>query len=143
MRIIGALAIAFLLVAGATVAQVQETAQPVGTMSELMVSMTYPAANEIFLAVARGGPKDAKEWMAVQRSAVLLAESGNALMMKGRARDEGDWMKDAKALVDVGGAAYRAARAKDANALAAVNNQLNASCTNCHKQYRPNVYPRP
>ena len=46
-----------------------------------------------------------------------LAESGNLLMMRGRARDQGEWMKDAKALVDVGAAAYKAAKAKDANAL--------------------------
>jgi hypothetical protein len=129
------------LVAGATLAQAPET-QTVGTMSDLMVSMTYPAANDILLSVARGGPKDDKEWMAVQRSAVLLAESGNVLMMRGRARDQGDWMKDAKMLVDAGAAAYRAARAKDAAALAAVSEPLNASCTTCHKQYRPNVYPR-
>ena len=29
-----------------------------------------------------------------------------------------------------------------ANALAALNDQINASCTTCHKQYRPNVYPK-
>ena len=143
MRIIGLLSFGVLVAAGAIMAQAPESFQPVGTMSDLMVSMTYPAANDILLAVARGGPRDDKEWVAVQRSAVLLAESGNALMMRGRARDQGEWIKDARMLVDAGAAAYRAARAKDVTALAAVNEPLNAACVACHKQYRPNVHPRP
>ena len=76
------------------------------------------------------------------RSAVLLGESGNVLMMRGRARDEGQWMTDARTLVDVGAAAYRAVRAKDLNALTALEAPINASCVSCHKQYRPNVHPR-
>src|SRR5216117_3276236 len=99
--------------AGAIMAQAQDAAQPVGTMGELMTSMVYPAANDLLLSIARGGPKDDKEWMAAQRSAVLLGESGNVLMMRGHARDQGDWMTNAKLLVDAGTAAYRAARARD------------------------------
>ena len=128
--------------AGAIMAQAQDAAQPVGTMGELMTSMVYPAANDLLLSIARGGPKDEKEWMAVQRNAVLLAESGNVLMMRGRARDQGEWMKNARMLVDAGAAAYNAARAKDTNALIAVDTPINASCVSCHKQYRPNVHPR-
>ena len=128
--------------AGAAIAQGQDAAQPVGTMADLMTSMVYPPANDLLLTIARGGPKDDKEWMAIQRSAVLLGESGNTLMMPGRARDQGQWMADAKLLVDVGGAAYRAARAKDLNALTALEAPINNACVACHKQYRPNVHPR-
>jgi len=143
MRIIGLLSIGLLLTAGITLAQAQQDqTQPVGTMMELMYSMVHPASNEILLTVNRGGPQNDKEWAAIQRSAVQLAESGNILMMRGRARDQGEWMKDAKALVDIGAAAYKAAKAKDANALAALTGQLDASCTTCHKAYRPNVYPK-
>jgi hypothetical protein len=71
-----------------------------------------------------------------------LAESGSLLTTPGRARDQGDWMKDAKTMEDVGTAAYKAARAKDFPALAALAESLDASCTACHKQYRPNVFPR-
>ena len=63
-------------------------------------------------------------------------------MMRGRARDQGDWMKDARLLVDVGTAAYKAAQDKDAKALGALTGSLDASCTTCHKQYRPNVFPK-
>jgi hypothetical protein len=113
--------------------------QAVGTMSDVMVSMVYPAANSILLSLYRGGPQDDKEWMALQRSAVLLAESGSVLMRRGPGGGEGEWAKDAKMLVDVGAAAYKAARAKDGNALVALNQPLNAACTDCHKQYRANV----
>ncbi len=64
------------------------------------------------------------------------------LMMQGRARDQGDWIKDAKLLVDVGNSAYKAAQAKDGNALAGLAGAIDASCTTCHKQYRPNVFPK-
>jgi hypothetical protein len=135
------LIIGVLLLAGAVMAQDSESLQPVGNMSDLMVSMVYPAANEILLFINRA-PQDDKDWVALQRSAVRLAESGNLLMMRGHALNQGDWMKDAKLLVDAGAAAYKAAKAKDANALAGLTDQVNASCTTCHKQYRPNVYPK-
>lgn len=142
MRIAGLLCTGLLLVAAAPMAQAQDAVPPVGTMSDLMTSMVYPAANELLLAAHRGTPATDKEWMTIQRSAVLLAESGNVLMSRGRVRD-GDWSKSARMLVDAGAAAYKAARAKDATALAALDGQINASCTSCHKQYRPNVFPRP
>ena len=135
------LIIGMLLLVGAVMAQDSGSAQPVGNMSDIMVSIIYPAANEI-LTFANRAPADDKEWIALQRSAVRLGESGNLLMMRGHALNQGDWIKDAKLLVDVGAAAYKAAKAKDANALPALNDQVNASCTTCHKQYRPNVYPK-
>jgi hypothetical protein len=140
MRMLSLIVGALLLV-GAMMAQDSGTAQPVGNMSDIMVSIIYPAANEI-LTFANRAPADDKEWIALQRSAVRLGESGNLLMMRGHALNQGDWIKDAKLLVDVGAAAYKAAKAKDANALPALNDQINASCTTCHKQYRPNVYPK-
>lgn len=68
--------------------------------------------------------------------------TSNLLMMRGRARDQGDWMNNAKMLVDAGTAAYNAAQAKDVKGLAALAESLDNSCTTCHKQYRPNVFPR-
>jgi len=115
--------------------------QSTATMKQLMVDMIHPASNEILLFVSRGNPQDEKEWDRVRRSAITLAESGSLLMMPGRARDQGDWMKDAKLLVDAGNAAYKAAQDKDAKALAALTESIDASCTTCHKQYRPNVFP--
>jgi hypothetical protein len=116
--------------------------QEAATMKQLMLDLIHPASNDILLFVNRGAPKDQKEWIAMRRSALTLAESGNLLMARGRARDQGDWAKDAKILADVGAAAYAAAQARDFSALAALTESLDASCTTCHKQYRPNVFPR-
>jgi len=118
-----------------------ESFPPVASVKQLMLDLVHPSSNDILLMIYRGGPKDDKEWATVRRGAVTLAESGNLLMMRGRARDQGDWMKDAKLLVDAGNAAYKAAQSKDGNALAALAEPLDISCTTCHKQYRPNVFP--
>ena len=115
---------------------------PVASVRQLMLDLIHPSSNDILLAIYRGGPKDEKEWAAVRRSAVTLAESGNMLMLQGRARDQGDWMRDAKLLVDVGNSAYKAAQTKDGAALAGLAGAVDNSCTTCHKQYRPNVFPK-
>ena len=134
------------LLGGATLAFAQVPSEPFppsASVKQLMLDLIHPSSNDILLAIYRGGPKDEKDWAAVRRSAVTLAESGNMLMMRGRARDQGDWMKDAKLLVDAGNAAYKAAQAKDGSALAALAGAVDASCTTCHRQYRPNVFPAP
>src|ERR1700722_5935424 len=75
--------------------------QPVGTVHQIMVGIVAPASDVVF-KVATAGPKDDKEWAAVQNSALTLAEAGNLLMIPGRAKDKGEWMKNAKALLDAG-----------------------------------------
>ncbi len=131
-----------LLLAG-TIALAQPPPDPqAATVKQLMLDLIHPSSNDILLAIYRGGPKDDKEWAAVRRAAITLAESGNFLTVRGRARDQADWIKDAKLLADAGNAAYKAAQAKDSTALVAVAGALDASCTTCHKQYRPNVFPK-
>ena len=131
------------VLAGLASAQTTSDAFPATVnVKQLMLDLIHPSSNDILLAIYRGGPKDEQEWAVVRRSAVTLAESGNMLMMRGRARDQQDWMKDAKLLVDAGNAAYKAAQAKDGAALATLAGAVDASCTTCHKQYRPNVFPK-
>src|SRR5215470_6105184 len=115
-----------------------EPLQPVATMKQLMLDVIHPASNSVLLAINRGGPGDDKEWADVRRGALTLAESGNLLIMRNRAAT---WVADAKLLMDAGTAAYRAADAKDARALAAVADRIDTSCTTCHKQYRPAIFP--
>ncbi len=114
---------------------------PVATLQQLMLDVIHPASNDLLLTIFRGGPADDKEWAAVRRNALTLAESGNSLLMRSRT-PQSDWTKDAKLLSDAGSAAYKAAQAKDTKALAAVAEPLDRSCTTCHQQFRPNVFPR-
>jgi hypothetical protein len=115
-----------------------ETPQPVATIKQLMVDVIHPASNSLLLLVNRGGPGDETAWTEARRSALILAESGNLLMMRNRATG---WTADAKLLVDAGAAAYKAAEAKDLKALGAASDRIDASCTTCHKHSRPNVFP--
>jgi hypothetical protein len=133
--------LAVIFVAAIALAQSPAPFQPVGNMSQLMVDVIYPTSDAIFY-VERTPPKNEQDWSVLRTNALTLAESGNLLMMGTRARDQGDWIKDAKILVDAGNAAYKAARAKDLNAVVAVNDQLYAACVTCHQQYRPNYRTR-
>ena len=117
-------------------AQTPSEYQPVGNMSQLMINILYPTSNAIFY-IERNAPKNDSEWGLVQDQALMLAESGNLLLMPGRARDQAGWVKDAKLLIDVGNAAYKAAKAKDMPAIIALNDQLNTACVTCHEDYRP------
>jgi hypothetical protein len=111
--------------------------QPVGTMSELMVKIIYPASDAIFYITTRQ-PKTESEWVELQGKALAVAESANLLTMPGRARDQDRWIADARLMLDAGRAAFRAAKAKDVAALEALNDQLYTSCTSCHQHYRAN-----
>ncbi len=111
--------------------------QPVGTMTELMVRVIYPYSNAMFY-IGRNPPQSDVDWEELQGKALALAEFGNLLMMPGRARDQDRWMRDARLLVEAGGAAFKAAKAKDVDAIEALNEQLADSCTSCHMHYRSN-----
>jgi hypothetical protein len=111
--------------------------RPVGTMSELMVKIIYPTSDAVFYISTRE-PKNEVEWGELQNKTLALAESANLLMMPGRARDQDRWMADAKLMLDAGTAAFRAAKARNLDALVELNDQLYMSCVTCHQHYRPN-----
>jgi cytochrome c556 len=75
--------------------------------------------------------------MALESKTLTLAEIGNLLMAPGRAYNQDQWMKDAQLLVDVGNKAYRAAQARNLEALIDLNAELYESCQSCHEHYRP------
>lgn len=127
----------------ATAASAQEAPfQQVGTTSQLMIDIIYPSSDALFY-IERAPPRNDVEWNVVRSQALMLAESGNLLIMKGRARDQSNWIRDSKMLVNVGAAAYKAATAKDVAAIQALNDQLYAACVTCHQQYRPNYHKKP
>jgi cytochrome c553 len=132
MRTIGLM---ILLLASTAVAEAP-TFQPVGTTLQLMKAMVIPSSDVIF-KISNDAPKNDKDWAVIQNNALLLAESGNLLMMPGRAKDDGEWMKDARALVDAGSAAFKAANAKDINALGDISDDILTTCETCHKKYKP------
>lgn len=110
----------------------------------LMQSVIEPAADVIWESVGtiittQGTeelrPKNDQEWANVRNQAVLLAESGNLLMMEPRARDTDEWMKASQALIDTGTAAVKAAESKNPDELFSAGANLYSACTNCHQKY--------
>jgi hypothetical protein len=111
-------------------------ARRVGSMSELMVDILYPAGDAVFYIETRT-PTDSDGWALVQMQTLMIAEAANLLMMPGRARDDDQWMRDAQLMLDAGEAAYRAAKDRDVEGLVALNDALYESCVTCHSHYRP------
>jgi hypothetical protein len=127
-------------IASSTVLSAQTPAdslQPVATMKQLMLDVIHPASNALLLLIHRGGPSDDDEWAEARRSAMTLAESGNLLIMRNR---DANWIADSRVLTNVGAAAYKAAEARDVKALESLADRIDASCTTCHKQFRPAIF---
>ena len=121
--------------------QASPSTRRIGTMSELMVHLIYPTSDAVFYISSRT-PKTDSEWATLQAQTLTLAESANLLMMPGRAREKGSWMKDSEMMLDAAAAAFTAAKAKDVAGIEAISDQLLESCTSCHRGYRPN-YGKP
>ena len=110
--------------------------KPVGTVMQIMEAVIIPSANAIW-NVPAAAPKSDEEWAAVRNSAMALAEAGNLLMIGDRAKDQDAWMKASQALIDAGTTAFRAAEAKDLDAITASGDAIYNSCEGCHMQYPP------
>ena len=111
--------------------------RPIGTMSELMIKLMYPASDAILYVESRA-PTNEVEWNELQAQALILAESANLIMMPSRVvGDRDQWMRDARLMFDAGAAAYEAALDQDLDALIALNEQVYMSCVVCHKRTRP------
>jgi hypothetical protein len=125
-----------------TAAPGQPPTRNVGSMSDLMVKIIYPASDALFYIESRT-PKTDAEWTVLEGQALMVAESANLLMLPGRARDQKQWMADARLMLEAGAAAVKAAKTKNVDGIAALSDQLMESCTSCHKNYRPGYGRKP
>ncbi|MDH3205845.1 MAG: hypothetical protein OEO79_04495 [Gemmatimonadota bacterium] len=116
----------------------------VGDMRELMAHIVDPAAGVYWDAVgtivdAEGVhemyPTTDEEWEAVSNAAFMIAESGNLMMMEGRARDQGAWMTMSRQLIEVSQRALEAADARNLDAVFDMGAEVYYVCTNCHAAY--------
>ena len=130
------------LLATAAIAQAPTNFQSVGNMKQLMIDIIYPTSDSLFY-VDRDPPKIQRDWDVLRGQALMLAESGNLIMMPGRARDQENLIKYSKIMIDLANTAFKAAQAKNLDAIHALNDPLNDVCVNCHLQYRPGYHRRP
>src|SRR5579864_6381532 len=91
---------ALLFLSGAALAQAPPF-EPVATISQIMVAITLPYSDAL-LYIGRNPPRTDRDWETLQMKALMLAESGNLLMIEGRAKDHSQWMKAARHLVEAG-----------------------------------------
>jgi hypothetical protein len=132
MKIVGGL-----LLVAALAAQAQApTFQPVGTVRQVMLGIVKPTSDVVF-KFQFDPPKTDEEWTTLQNNALNLAEAGNLLLLPGRAKDQGEWVKNAKALIDTGSQAFKASNAKDAKALETIGDKIDETCESCHAKYLP------
>jgi cytochrome c556 len=111
--------------------------EPVAETKLLMEGLANPnlqALGKLF----RDKPKDAEAWGFARGQALLIAETGNLLLLRPprTSTGEGAWMQEAAALREAGAALARAAAAKDyAKSRAALAGVAN-SCNRCHQTFR-------
>jgi len=109
--------------------------KPVASVIQIMSAMMIPASEAVFDAAA-DPPKNDEAWKKAEYNTLIVAEAANLLMMPGRAKDNGEWMKGARNLRDAAEAAYKAAAAKNSDTLTDIsNNKIYPICEGCHKTY--------
>jgi len=87
-----------------------------------------PARAEVVGSLLRPEP--------LRRAVESFYETGHTTMHdEERAKDRGEWMKESQALVDLGAAAFKAAEAKDAEAVAKAGDEIYNVCESCHNKY--------
>jgi len=117
---------------------------PVGSIKQIMIGITNPAAYVVYEAVGTKNtekgleeiaPQTDEDWAKVESAAAAVAESGNLILEGGRAIDKGDWVKMTHDMMDKAKLAMAAAKAKDKDKIIEVGGDLNTTCDNCHTRY--------
>ena len=147
----------------------QNNFQLTATVEDLMRSLVDPAADAIWDAVVitstpagldERRPETEDDWVSLERSAIVLIESGNLLRMDDRpiaaagsvselpgvdlepddiaarvAANPNAWARSARELHDAGVVMLEAVRARDVDALLTGGNRLQIACENCHSRF--------
>lgn len=111
------------------------TITAVATVKQLCQGVITASSDALF-NVGREVPSSDYEWTVLHNDALMLAESGNLLMIGGRARDADEWMVMSQELVDAGVAAVEAVEARNAEQVLAAGDQIVVVCEKCHEPYR-------
>jgi hypothetical protein len=134
---------------------------PTANLAQLMRAVTFHNANILFNVQVKdpGGPKPGMPipfdyvqwglsnyygWQAVDQAALALIESTPLFLLPGRRCENGqpvpveraDFRRYTAELIDFGREAYRASQTRNADAVIALAEKLDAACANCHRVYR-------
>jgi hypothetical protein len=131
-----------------------------GNVLQVMRGILYPASNVIFAAQsddpaaikpaadAATSPNPLTSvyggWTAVENAGIAIAEAANLLTIPGRVCANGkpapiqnaDWRMWVQELRDAGMATYKAAQAKNQDAILEAAGVVSEACSHCHDKYR-------
>ena len=125
----------WMLMAGLLLGAQADNFDSTATVDELMSALIIPASNVVGNVGLNGDPSD-EEWAEIERQSIVLAESGNLLLLPERAQGRQEWIQASKAMIAAGQAALEAARAKNADALMIdISGAVFDSCSACHDVY--------
>lgn len=116
---------------------------------QLMSWVIDPSAKVVFGAVAtivtedgeeHVQPRTDEEWNNIRSHAAMVLESGNLLLLEGRAhasqiQDPQDWTAKARAMSAAARTAIEATDVKDPEALFAAAGEIYQTCTDCHSKF--------
>jgi hypothetical protein len=138
-------------------------AAPHSNLAQLMRGIPFPNSNIIFdtQSLDPDALKDKKPgeqgvgasaqynsvyggWQAVENAALALQETANLITIPGRMCENGkpvplgdpDYQKAAAGLIEAGKVAYKAAQAKDLDAMLEAGGTVTDACAACHEKYR-------
>jgi len=117
---------------------------PVTTTLELMQTVMVYAAEDYWDSVqvtvdengvTEHAPQTDDEWDRVRAAALMVAESGNLLLMPPRMVDNRAWTFFSRQLTEAGVEAAAAAAAHDVDRVFAAGEQIYNVCVACHTRY--------
>lgn len=145
-RIVGAFAVALLVLSCTQDTGNDLPVQPVGDMHDTMTWVLDPAADVIWgsagwIITAEGTedltPTTEEDWDRVRHSAAVLAESGNLMLLPHLApeTDGAAWVEFSRGMTRVAQEALAAVDARDSAALFETGGHLYNVCLACHQVY--------
>ena len=114
---------------------------PIATVEQIMETTVEPVSFKVFDAavwengVQVGGPETDDDWKMIEANALMLAETGNLLLMGSRMKDQTGWVTRTQAMMDAANEAARAAAAKNTDGVFNAGTKIYLACTGCHLQY--------
>jgi hypothetical protein len=132
---------AVIVALGSSVGCSKTALTPIATVEQIMETVIEPVAYKVFDAavwengVQVGGPKTDDEWKMVEANAMMLAETGNLLLMGSRMKDDTGWVTRTHAMMDAANEAAKAAAAKNTDAVFNAGGKIYQACLGCHLQY--------
>ena len=111
------------------------TAQAVeDDMHEFMEYVFQPTYKRLKVAMA-SEPTDNGTWKAIKSDALILAESGNLLLIRKPHEHANVWTEHSVAVRQLGGNLYQAARKKDYKSARQNYRSMLMKCNSCHNKF--------